>query len=71
MINTWYPVIDADKCIKCMTCVQFCQHGVYAEKDGGPVVANPGNCVESCRGCSKICPVEAIHYEGSSAGKDG
>ena len=67
MALTWYPVIDPEKCIGCMTCVNFCQHGVYSENGSRPVVVNPANCVEFCRGCSKICPAEAIHYEGSSA----
>ncbi|NPV53211.1 MAG: ferredoxin family protein [Firmicutes bacterium] len=68
MAKTWYPVIDRDKCTECLECVNFCPHGVYAVIDGKPVVVNPDNCVEFCKGCSKICPSEAIHYEGSSAG---
>lgn len=67
MAKTWYPVLDSEKCIKCLACVQFCQHGVWVEKDGAPFVANGENCVEFCQGCAKICPQEAIHYEGSSA----
>ncbi|MGQ9518528.1 MAG: ATP-binding protein [Candidatus Fervidibacter sp.] len=69
MAKTWYPVIDAEKCINCLTCVDFCPHGVFEENEGTPVVVNPDNCVEFCRGCSKICPAEAIHYEGASAGE--
>jgi len=65
MAKTWYPVIDRDKCEECGACVDFCTHGVY-ERDGGsrPVVVAPDNCVEFCRGCSKVCPAEAIHYYG-------
>jgi len=65
MAKTWYPIIDRDKCQECNACVDFCTHGVYEQgANGEPVVANPDNCVEFCRGCSKICPAEAIHYYG-------
>ena len=70
MAKTWYPVIDPEKCIQCLMCVNFCQHGVYDEVNGTPAVVHPENCVEFCRGCAKICPQEAIHYEGSSAEAD-
>ncbi len=65
--KTWYPVIDYDKCVGCLSCVEFCPHEVYEEKDGKPVVINPDNCVEFCRGCQKICDAGAIDYAGSSA----
>ncbi len=32
MTLEWYPVIDYKKCVGCMTCVNFCPHGVYSEK---------------------------------------
>ncbi len=69
MASTWYPVIDYDKCIGCMSCVEFCPHGVLEESDGRPAVVRPDNCVEFCRGCQKICDAEAIDYAGSSAHK--
>ncbi|PLV56203.1 ATP-binding protein [Thermotoga sp. SG1] len=62
MAKNWYPVIDYDRCTGCLTCANFCPHGVYAVKDGKPLVANPDECVEFCRGCQKICPVGAINY---------
>ncbi len=64
MAVNWYPIIDQLKCINCNTCVNFCSHEVYAEGTTFPAVANPDNCVELCRGCSKICPEEAISYFG-------
>ena len=66
MAKTWYPIIDASLCINCNTCANFCTHGVYMEGDEVPEVANPDNCVEFCRGCSKICPEEAIKYFGDN-----
>lgn len=56
----WYPVIDQEKCVGCLQCVEFCPDEVYEERDGRPVVAHPENCVEFCRGCAKVCEQEAI-----------
>ncbi len=65
MAANWYPIIDKDKCLKCYQCVNFCPHGVYnIGADAFPEVVNPGNCVEFCRGCSKICDNDAISYFG-------
>lgn len=64
MAQNWYPIISEDLCINCNTCVDFCTHGVYESGDFFPQVVNPDNCVEFCRGCSKICPTEAITYFG-------
>jgi len=66
MAANWYPIIDAGTCSNCDTCLDFCTHGVYKAGDSAPEVANPGACVEFCRGCSKICPVEAISYFGDN-----
>lgn len=63
MAANWYPIIDASKCTHCNSCVDFCAHGVY---EPGPEVVNPNACVEFCRGCSKICPSEAISYYGDN-----
>lgn len=67
MATTWYPIINEDQCVGCGTCVEFCEHDVYIMGDNGkPQVVNHENCVEFCRGCSKICPVEAITYFGDT-----
>ncbi len=68
MSKTWYPVINLEKCNACMTCVNFCRHGVYKVKDGRPVVVYPEGCVHGCKGCSKRCPADAIEYVGDSTG---
>jgi len=44
--------------------VDFCPHDVFEEKDGKPVVANPEECVDFCKGCQKgACDYEAISYK--------
>ena len=69
MSKTWYPVIDLEKCIQCMNCVEFCPNGVYKEKEGSPFVTNPENCPQGCKGCSKQCPTNAIEYVGDTDGR--
>jgi NAD-dependent dihydropyrimidine dehydrogenase PreA subunit len=66
MAKNWYPIINEDLCINCNTCVDFCTHDVYKSDDQFPQVINQDNCVEFCRGCSKICPSEAITYFGDT-----
>jgi len=63
MTLDWYPVIDYKKCTGCMTCVNFCPHGVFSIADNKPKVVNKEFCVDLCKGCEKICPGKAIiHY---------
>ena len=66
MEANWYPVINEELCVNCNACVDFCTHGVYESGISFPNVANPDNCVEFCRGCSKLCPTEAITYFGDT-----
>ncbi len=72
MSQTWYPVIDYDKCIGCMACNDMCKHGVYKPKEDGsaPKVVYGNGCVHGCHGCEKQCPVEAIHYHGDDGSLD-
>lgn len=64
MSNSWYPVIDREKCTECNACVDFCSHGVFAIKSGRPVVVNPENCVQGCKGCQPVCTQGAISHVG-------
>lgn len=66
MAQNWYPIINEDLCANCNTCVDFCPNGVYAAGDFYPMVVKPENCVEFCRGCSKVCPNDAITYFGDN-----
>lgn len=66
MTETWYPIIDHDKCIGCKRCIGKCKHGVF--KIGlfrtKPKVVYPQGCIQNCHGCGKICPSGAITYFG-------
>lgn len=61
MSETWYPIVDLEKCMGCKICVNFCKHGVYTEENGKPVVVKPVGCVHGCRGCQNKCPAGAMN----------
>ena len=59
----WYPVIDEDRCVNCLECLEFCLFGVYDEDgDGRPVVADPDRCKPGCPACARVCPEQAIIF---------
>ncbi|MBS7641921.1 MAG: ferredoxin family protein [Candidatus Bathyarchaeia archaeon] len=60
----WYPQIDYERCIGCLTCVKHCPHNVYGTEGNPakPVVVNPYNCIVGCSSCAKLCPSEAIKF---------
>jgi len=65
MQNKWYPIIDYEKCVGCLSCVEFCPHNVFTVEKGLPIVSHPENCVEFCRGCQKgACDHDAISFPG-------
>jgi len=57
------PVIDADLCEGCETCVALCPD-VFEMQDDKAVVVNPDKCSEcDCQEAIDTCPVEAIKWE--------
>ena len=60
----WYPAVDAERCVGCRICFDFCPKKVY-ELDaatGKPVVKHPYECVVLCAGCVPKCPAGAIRF---------
>ena len=52
------PVIDYDKCIKCLNCWLYCPEGAISDEEGTPVID-----YEYCKGCgicANECPAGAI-----------
>lgn len=63
MQSKWFPIIDYEKCTGCLECVNFCHYDVFEVSNGLPIVKNPQNCVEFCRGCQKgACDFDAISF---------
>jgi len=69
MSKNWYPVINAETCIECGKCVNFCSHNVYDKNSPQkPEVVYPDGCVDHCHGCGGLCPTGSITYVGEDTG---
>ncbi len=55
------PIIDYDKCIKCMICWKFCPDASIYIEDEKPVI-NYDYC-KGCGLCAEECPVKCIALE--------
>jgi NAD-dependent dihydropyrimidine dehydrogenase PreA subunit len=60
--ETWYPVIDRERCTNCNKCHDFCLFGVYSVKNGDVKVTQPQNCKNNCPSCARVCPSKAIMF---------
>lgn len=58
----WFPVIDAEKCTNCGSCLEFCSNNVFEAGESATVVVNPYNCVVGCHSCQRICDFDAITF---------
>ena len=61
----WFPVIDAERCVHCKKCVDFCMFGVYAVEAEKVRVIKPESCKTDCPACARICPQNAIMFPKS------
>jgi len=60
--NEWRierPVIDQDKCIKCLLCWAFCPDSTIIRHDNDSVDINYDYC-KGCGICANECPTKAI-----------
>ena len=59
------PMVDAEKCIGCGTCAQYCAHE-GPQMDGNVMKINWSNCM-GCGRCVDVCPVKAIYHNDHEA----
>lgn len=61
---SWFPEIDAEKCIGCGECLDVCANDVFVldEPKQKMLVESPNNCVVLCDKCTKFCPQDAISF---------
>ena len=59
----WYPVIDRDRCVNCLECLNFCLFGVYdLDAVEHITVQQPNACRPGCPACARVCPAGAIMF---------
>ncbi|HHH79657.1 MAG: 4Fe-4S binding protein [Thermoplasmata archaeon] len=56
------PILDKDKCIKCLRCWIFCPEGTIIRKKDDSVEIDYEYC-KGCGVCANVCPVKAIVME--------
>ncbi len=70
--NSWYPLIDNERCNGCGQCAEFCLFGVYTKNEDGVQVMHPEGCKDQCPACARLCPRAAIVFpkfaEGGAIG---
>jgi len=59
----WFPVIDRDRCVNCLQCLNFCLFGTFTlTGDKEVIVSKPAACKNLCPACARICPKSAIIF---------
>ena len=59
----WYPVVDVDRCVHCLECLNFCLFGVYGvDENDRLLIEEPDACRPGCPACARVCPAGAILF---------
>lgn len=53
-----YPAFDADKCVGCRKCVEFCRFNALIFANGRPRLFE--DACHSCGGCAMVCPTGCV-----------
>lgn len=57
--RTFKPIIDKEKCTRCLTCWIYCPEGAIKRKENDEVEIDYDYC-KGCGICANECPVKAI-----------
>ena len=55
-------VVDAERCVACLTCVRTCPYGVPQVNEEGVVFIDPAAC-QGCGSCASACPRKLIQVQ--------
>ncbi len=55
-------VVDAERCVACLTCVRTCPYGVPKLNQDGVVFIDPASC-QGCGSCASACPRKLIQVQ--------
>lgn len=56
------PIVDADKCNGCGTCIEVCPMEVFVKENDKSVVKKADECI-GCKACEAQCSENAIKVE--------
>ena len=62
MVGGEVAVVDAERCVACLTCVRTCPYGVPQVNQGGVVYIDPAAC-QGCGNCASACPRKLIQVQ--------
>jgi heterodisulfide reductase subunit A-like polyferredoxin len=62
MVGGEVAVVDAERCVACLTCVRTCPYGVPQINEEGVVYIDPAAC-QGCGNCAAACPRKLIQVQ--------
>ncbi|KMY66613.1 4Fe-4S ferredoxin [Desulfocarbo indianensis] len=62
MVGGEVAVVDAERCVACLTCVRTCPYGVPQLNEDGVVYIDPAAC-QGCGSCASACPRKLIQVQ--------
>jgi heterodisulfide reductase subunit A-like polyferredoxin len=62
MVGGEVAVVDAERCVACLTCVRTCPYGVPQVTEEGVVYIDPAAC-QGCGSCASACPRKLIQVQ--------
>ncbi len=62
MVGGEVAVVDAERCVACLTCLRTCPYGVPQINEEGVVYIDPAAC-QGCGNCAAACPRKLIQVQ--------